>query len=207
MGLDLIELLRSGPYGRLALLIEYGSNASGSDRDFWAVFESQPRTSAILLGGLDLWAVSEAEAAHLIGLLDPFVTEPLLTGTVIFDEAGVADRLRESLSATRSDAQTARYLLHRSYQAYIEAYGASQVPDHGNPRSYWSNLLFSVSYRNYARIYLTEGHKAITLDDSIASMPAPLRSIWDEMVDHKHENSEIDASYLDAITTVVLTSQ
>ncbi len=91
--------------GENDLLIRFGSR-DGADEDFLAVLTGESAACAIDARGLDLLVLGHLEFSQLLSVFDPRVTEPVLTGELIFGNRGVLDSTRARLRSAGVDDAT-----------------------------------------------------------------------------------------------------
>jgi hypothetical protein len=207
-GLEVIgKRLLKGCHGNLKLLILYGSESGNSDADYLAVFDNLLRSNSLTVGGVDLWAISESELKEYIMLVDPFVTEPLLTGRLAYGSKQLLEGYRDDLKSTKISLRAIRYLLSRSVQSYIaacERLSKQEAPMYMLNRDYWSALSFSISYWCYARLYARDSRKAVALKTAIESSPQSVRRLWSDIQARKNESANRTDAMLDTWTRILL---
>ena len=173
---------------RLLLLILYGSRKDDSDNDYLAIFDGLISSKNISIGKLDFWAISTETFFSHLRLMDPFVTEPVLTGEVIYNNPELkmkADLILESVSPTTN---TIRYLISRSFQAYIDAYKIVTETIEGDyklNRRYWSTLSYSIGYWCFAYQYQHNHRRVAKLLEIIDAMPSQIKELWMKTISAK----------------------
>ena len=195
----LVDSLASGPYGELKLLFLYGSNVETSDTDYLAVYEGQPSTPCVLLGGLDMWVLTQQDFSSHIQQLEPLVTEPLLTGELVFGSQAELSEATELLNRTSASPEITQHLLRRSLEAYVEACGYVERACEPTPqlnRAFWSTLLFAISYWVLAHEYQTNWTRPLTCEEAIRAMSTEVKAFWDTVKRNKSERSAIDRQAL-----------
>ena len=190
-----------GPYGKLQLLYSYGSRLPAADMDFLAVYDGVLSAANMMLGRVDLWAISMSDFRWHIQMLDPLVTEPILTGIPVFGGSSAVARARADLRrAVPSEASTA-YLLQRSAEAYIYAVGRTRDRrdcSQQERRLFWSNLSFSISYWAFAHYYATRGRGPVVLQRLLGEASNEIRELWHDVMLRKKGRDQIDLQILDA---------
>lgn len=179
-------------HGQMVLLIGYGSLSEGGDADYFAIYDDLPKLESLKAGGVDFWAIGQADLTTYVGLMDPFVTEPFLTGSLLHGPTATFESIRSDISQTESTSEAVRYLLLRSFHSYTEVCGhlgalseSRDIP----AREFWSLLSFSISYWCYARCYASESRRAVTLKKAIANSPQEVRNLWNEVLEAKSAES------------------
>jgi len=192
--------LCSGVYGELLFLIHFGSSSEGSDADYLAVFDSRPLSPCVLLGNLDLWATDKEELKRYISLLDPVVTEPLLTGQFVEGKRDSYEEARQWVYEVMPNTEVVSHLLRRSFVAFMRASEYCRVVEQDNNRlqrrEFWSSLSYSMSYWCFARHYLTAGQGVLSLQELVCMMHEEIRELWDIVQGMKKEGVAVDANAL-----------
>lgn len=199
--------LKAGCHGKLRFLILYGSESKNSDTDYLAVYDELLRSQSLTVGGLDLWAISETELQGYIQLLDPFVTEPLLTGRIVSGCNDTFERYRSRLSQTKVSAHAIRYLLSRSFESYITACDRLTKRNHKENmlrRDYFSILSFSISYWCYSRVYSLGYQEPVTMAFAIENAPEEVKSLWKSVQDGKSNFTKRSPDLLHAWSKLLL---
>lgn len=189
--------LKSGPHGNLVVLVRYGSDRSGGDIDYLAVYDRPQLSSCIILGGLDLWATHTKELDNLASLLDPVVTEPLLTGQVVAGDSAIVERAAQIVNRSAPDTLTSSHLLRRSFRAYLRSIELSELSGDSASiysRDYWSSLSFAISYWSFASEYQLNWNGVLSLADLIEKMPRPVRELWEHVKESKVLSKPLDVS-------------
>lgn len=204
-----INSLKSGPFGQLKLLINYGSNSELSDSDYFAVYDIEPKTRVFMAGAVDLWLIGEKELDFLLPLFDPFVSEPILTGSVLYDLDHNYDHIRTTLENLVPTDESINYLVRRSFEAYIQSINNrnSLLEDDVTIRMYWSNITFSIAYWYFAKEYSKNKYSGLkTLDDIVASMPKKASDIWYRVIDGKKMMRNKSVELLNRWTELLLSN-
>jgi hypothetical protein len=181
----------------LSFAVQYGS--CENDWDVLAVYESTPPRSEIIIGKLDLLAIGIDDLAQMVRLLDPTVTEPLLTGQTIAGEERAFVAASDLLRETKIEWPVVRHLLRRSQVAYENALAClpsalADAPDMA--RALWSNLSWAVSLREFARYYAPRtgvGNAVISLAELVSVMPKPVKDLWQPIQTSKQADNLRDA--------------
>jgi len=189
-----IDELLSQHDNPLSFAVLYGSGSN--DCDILAVYQATPPRAEIIVGKLDMLALGRTELDYLIRRLDPYVTEPLLTGTTIAGADTLFLSERSSLCEIAPDWPAVRHSLCRSQMAYGNALACIQH-NQGNPavfraRSFWCNLSWALSFREFAGYYAFRiGMKGavVQLADVVAGMSPSTRRLWDHINEGKHSKA------------------
>ena len=189
------EEILDQPYSLLGLLsdqtnplvcaVQYGSRMH--DLDILAVYEQTPPRAEIMIGRLDLLAVGRAELDILCHSLDPYVTEPLLSGSLFAGSDGELTSARDSLAVVKPDWPAVRRLICRSHDAYANA--LSQFRRAGqdlpaDPRAFSSNLSWALSLHHFAHYYserIGKKGSVACLEDVVATLSEPMRCLWERI--------------------------
>ncbi len=150
------QKLTDGCHGLLRFVIKYGSESKNSDTDYLAVYKNLYRTQSITAGCLDFWAISENSLEKYIQVVDPFVTEPILTGKIVYGDNDEVYSIIERVSSIEITPEAIRHLIARSFKSFDVA--CNVVPSDSNSdqvsnREYWSGLSYSISYWCFAKAY------------------------------------------------------
>jgi hypothetical protein len=142
---------------RVDAIIWYGSRRLDADLDLLVVTPSPSPLVHIELGRLDLLLCPQQELSFLLQYFDPLITEPLLTGSILAEEAGCAARALESLGASSTNPSTTRYLLRRSLEILLDGFAILETFDKSQEEGMLlralTNLSFALSYREFALFY------------------------------------------------------
>ena len=203
----LVDALTSGPHGTLCLLVRYGSNRFGSDKDYLAVYDSPQPSYSVLLGGLDLWVTDKNGLFEYACLLDPAVSEPLLTGILVFGESLYFQKAKEALNRASPSVNTVPHLLSRSFRAYhSSSILVANREKHSCVvrRDYWSSLSFAISYWCFASEYASRWKGVLTLAELEIRMPSGIRELWRQVVRNKQRGAPIDNTVLDTWSRIIV---
>jgi hypothetical protein len=183
---ELCSALIDGPYGRLLLLLQYGSPA-GEDRDYLLVYHEQPPTGMAFLGGADIIALGKDQFMRGAELWDPLVTEPLLTGRTIIEDADTAARCRVLLSDRPDKARRARLCIERADEALERAAQAahSRFGDALRARFFYSSLSFGITYAVCGNGVDQGCPSARKLKELLTLAPAPDRELYRRVLQAK----------------------
>ena len=199
--------LIAGCHGCLKLLLVYGSRELNSDVDYLAVYDKLLRSKSLLAGGVDLWVISEDALREYIALADPFVTEPLLNGSLVYGSPELLSLYHEQLRNIHPSNTAIRYLLSRSFQAYITACERLSYKEENNymlNRDFWSTVSFSISYWCYARVYSQIKNSVLQLTEVISKSPKYIMSLWQKVQERKANSYDRNIDLLDEWTSILL---
>lgn len=171
--------IEDGIFGKLLLLYKYGSGDNNTDNDYFAIYDSLAQPSNIMLGGLDLWAVGKKELFFLINNVDPFVTEPILTGSVYASyNKELISEINKSILQVQPTKESISYLIKRSYDSLKFAKYVNNFEEDSRMknRKYWSALSFSITYWQFAKEYTNNWVKVMTVTELIDSLEPKIRS-------------------------------
>jgi hypothetical protein len=171
---DIAAGLQGGRFGRLLLLIRYGNLASHRDRDFVAIYDHHPPRGDAIMGGLDLAAYGIEAFRHLIAVLDPLATEPVLTGEHAWGDEMLFCELREQALRTPTSPGAIRHLVTQAMVSHQSAERIVDVPELAS--LFWTNLQFAISYWLFAAAYQRGITPPLRLPD--VPMPDDVRPIW-----------------------------
>lgn len=203
------DAIMKGPYGVLKLLIQYGSYRSASDRDYFAVYDEDPPTQNMMLGKIDMWAIGQERFFRYIEKLDPFVTEPILTGQVLFDQDQSIAKAKERLDSVTPSNDTFTYLLSRSFEAFLQARLHLINIQEESPfsrRDYWSTLSFSIAYWAFANRYKNGNEYPLALGYVIQRSPTLLKKLWKKVTENKAKNNSIESNTISDWSAFLLQS-
>ena len=182
---DVCEQYLTGPFGELKCAIAYGSGRT--DQDVLAVYTHRPPRNEVVCGRLDVLAIGVEDLHCLLNLLDPVVTEPVLTGSLVYGDEQLLLEAQQSLKNVACQWNCIRHLLQRSLCSYQNACSSltdSHRWDRATLRLFKTNLSYSISYYYYSKYYTAQlGHdtEAITLAKLVPSLPQNARGILDDL--------------------------
>lgn len=183
--------IAAGPYGKLLWLLRYGRE-SGEDSDYLAVYEKQPLTEHVVLGRLDLFAIGRNTLLTRLGLMDPQLTEPILTGSLVAGAKRTFATFQANLLKVRSMPESLGHLLRRSHASYLfalESYDLlCEQRDWGYQRLAAVNLSFAITYHIAAGYYGQRRCHARRIADLIARSPRNYRLLFQDISDVKHSH-------------------
>ena len=192
--------IEDGIFGKLLLLFKYGSCNKNTDNDYFAIYNSLAQPPNIILGGLDLWAIGRKELFLLIDNVDPFVTEPMLTGSIVTssDEELISD-INKTILQVKPTKQSISYLVKRSYDSLEFAKYVKNVEDDSKikNRKYWSALSFSITYWLFAKEYTNNWVKVMTVSELIDSLKPEIKSFLNLVNFNKREYRAIDGKFIE----------
>lgn len=149
------------PKEQIVFVIWYG-NKKGRDVDLFVVLNDDINFGSISAGVLDIGYIGSVWIPMMIKNYDPIITEPLLTGEVIYGEAGVE---KYDLLMQESDSDIQIYLLQCAEIFYEWAVNHA----FGNRlREALFTLTFVHSYVLYAFKYCGN-NKVVTLKDLLSN--------------------------------------
>ncbi|MCF8070070.1 MAG: hypothetical protein K9L30_15925 [Desulfobacterales bacterium] len=178
---DFIEFLVKGSHGKMLLMIHYGSGQKDRDLDFFSLYDGVETTERLLIGGIDFVAISRDVLLRYLRMMDPIVTEPLLTGKIVCGNAELRDKLVSMLNSYQPTQEVIRYLISRSFQSYTEAYkiGIKKViKDYRINRMFWSAVSYLISYWCFAKQYNCRYDSVAKLSDVVNSSSKDISALW-----------------------------
>jgi hypothetical protein len=161
---------------RVRFLWVYGSRKQGSDLDLFAVLDQGEAPPYRADSFVDLGVVSHSEFDARCGFADPVVTEPVLTGELLWGDRLSAHSVfralmtspvnEESVQELRTQARTMWGYAHEFFCRFARD-DASHSPLAGqtNLRLTLADLTFAFSYDAFARHYAQRPNGAVTLRD------------------------------------------
>lgn len=170
--MDNEEVLRAAvvallPIGEHGFLVQYGS-PQGVDLDFFAAIED-PVDMTWPLGGVDLHVMSVSRCSDLLRLLDPLVTEPLLTGEFV---AGNRERFDDAYSAahrTKCSKAALFHLVRRGFDELVRTrFWLQEFLSLEHRRFAYgclTSLSYSCSYVHFARTYSSRVQAPLLFSD------------------------------------------
>jgi hypothetical protein len=190
---DILPVLFSViPMEQIESVTWYG-NRRGKDTDLFVVLkDNNDRYGGVFYEQLDIAFLSRSLVPTLIGNLDPLITEPLLTGKVLF---GSIDKDKESLIATRVHNEVSSYLLERAEFLYELAVNAAYNGKFSNTLNI---LNFVYSYSLYAFRYWS-GNDIVLFKDILSSKDGMwIREFRYKFKNCKHiQESEVRKAFTD----------
>jgi hypothetical protein len=199
--------LFSGPHGEMLLLLRYGSGRDQGDCDYLAVYDSSPPSPCVVLGGLDLWATDKDTLFSYISLLDPVVTEPLLTGSLVIGSSSLYDESLAALQHVSPSDRSLSHLLRRSFRAFLRAWDLCAYQDEAPNnvrRDFWSSLSFSLSYWSFSSQYGSCWKRVLTLAEVVQQMPPKARNLWGHIAKSKRDAAPIDTDALNTWSRTIM---
>ena len=142
-------------------IVWYG-NRKGKDIDIFVVSISNKIYERMIKGQLDVTLIEKYQLHHLINCLNPIVTEPILTGQVIWGNPLLYEKAM--LNSINSGTLAVTHLLDSSFRIYREAQTALSK---NNVNDALINLSFSISFYYFALHYKNH-RKAITFKELLA---------------------------------------
>jgi hypothetical protein len=149
---------------RIFSVILYG-NRKGRDIDLFIIAVSEKHYERIANGKLDLTIIEKGQLHHLISCLNPLVTEPVLTGQVIWGDPLLYEK--EMLNKTKASILVENHLLESSFRILKEA-EASLAKN--NVKDALVNLSFSISFFYYS-LYYAKHDEVITFRKLLTEYP------------------------------------
>ncbi|MCA9478034.1 MAG: hypothetical protein KC535_02710 [Nanoarchaeota archaeon] len=97
--LDTVQYLYKDSFEHIEFIVLYGSQKPSSDIDLFICSDNESRN--LVNGWLDIYELKKSDFEHKKKLLDLSVTDPLFSGTVIYDQNNLVEKSkREILSET-----------------------------------------------------------------------------------------------------------
>jgi len=158
-------------------------------------------SSEVILGRLDVFAVSRQRVEYLVQHFDPVATEPLLTGTLVSGSQDVLAELRDRLSAAAVTVEVVRYLLQRALLGYVGVVQMIQNKEkllHAE-RAIHVNVGYAVAYLAFARYYKETGGSAVTLDQLVRKTTGTLQQILQTLMAIRQRIAEVIVELTDVL--------
>lgn len=154
----LIQYLDSGQANSLAGVIWYGSKDSLGDRDIIIIHHEISGVQHLSAGKLDITLLGCDYFENLLNKLDPIVTEPILTGTIVCENKQYISKANKWASSKKCDIGLVQYLVSRSIEEY---FSSSSLISGINPvhselphlQSALVSMSFAYSYLSFAKYY------------------------------------------------------
>jgi len=151
------QFLSMSPINPLKFLVRYGAIGNDSDFDFLAIYEHPITHHDYSIGALDLFVLPESGFRYLLDSFDLSVTEPLLTGKLVFGNGNEWQKIKTNFLQLKPEPDDIFYLIARSFEiiksaeADLESFCIKGVPTF--VCSFWKNLSFAFSYFIFAELY------------------------------------------------------
>lgn len=163
-----IRALAGADYVRAAVMgVWYGSGWRGHDIDVAVVQEGDSASAGLILGRLDLFVIGRRKLELLASMLDPVVTEPILTGKFLFGQQQEWQEWRRRIRAATATDSCISHCARRSAEELIAADRLLAASQEGGEPDYarWAleSLAFSISYLSFARCYAKPATRVTTL--------------------------------------------
>lgn len=160
----------------------YGSKTRGSDLDLVIIQEEEPASLGILCGNLDLLVLGRTRFESLAKVRDPLVTEPLLSGSMLFGDSDFWRSALVEVKNTPTPEGCSTHCCRRGIEEALAAHNlcctaeASGSLEHAR----WAleNLSYSISYISFAKHYSEKRSRACTLEDLIRRKRILLPEFW-----------------------------
>jgi hypothetical protein len=156
---------------KMILCVVHYGNRNGRDIDLFVVSASEKFYSRKVIGQLDVTIIAKDQLHHLINCLNPLVTEPLLTGQVIWGDPLLYEK--EMLNSITAGPSVVTHLLESSFRIFKEAESSL---DEKNVNDALINLSFSISFF-YFSVYYKNSHKIITFKQLLTEYPNSILSM------------------------------
>lgn len=161
------EIFNLIPPESVKFIIHYG-NLSGQDIDIFVVLKNSSGYKHIGSNLFDIACVGENSLGKALKYFDPIITEPILTGQIIYGES--IKNLQREMGLLRANRRTVAYLVKCAALCYS---WAKQHYLENNPQGAIVTLSFAVSYGYFAEYY-NNNQKVITLAKLIEVFPNSL---------------------------------
>ncbi len=175
----------------------FGNYPYGADIDILCLTENEPSQERSNVGILDLLNLSVEKASYLIELLDPIITELILTGKYFLGDRSIWDNLTDKLHNVCDIDIAISHLLRESSKWYIIAYDQFMAHQYKESRDLikWSiiNGAYASSYLHFAKYYAKSSYEPIDLRHLIEIFPA-LRMTMNCVEKIKIKGTEIETS-------------
>lgn len=147
------------------LVVHYGSRLKNSDIDLLVVLDKKPFTNYFVVGNYDIFQFDEQHIDDLIRLLDPLITEPLLTGKPLPNYFEAFNKYSKTLKSVNPSGDTISHLLRSGIREFNNALQFSlMINDQCDFFVFVNALSFAISYLAFARHYLSNP-KLATLEE------------------------------------------
>ena len=175
----LVHLLAGCPNNPLMYLVKYGSCRTESDIDLLAIYAQPLGHVDYNIGRLDIFALEKGQFQRLLGVHDPIVTEPLLTGNLLLGDHDRWNGERQCFLDTKPAGATLFHLAMRmmqvmnSAESFLDRFQATN--EHVDAFYFLKNLSFALGYLAFVKEY-SKGRFPIVLKDVLDAVPV-LREI------------------------------
>lgn len=182
---------QSGAYAVL-----YGSE-KGRDIDVLLVQEDRIPTQNLLAGQTDFFIISKSNFDMLLGLLDPVVVDPVLSGEIILGDSNEWYKLRKQIKDTSPETACSEHAVLRSLEESLSTNRIwCQYQNESDPvllEWAFQNLSFAISYLSFARRYSQPESKTCTLSTLINHGQILLPDFWEYRASIKSSLSKPDS--------------
>jgi hypothetical protein len=192
-------------------IVRYGSHRPGSDIDLLTVV---PDDQVVPLyrypnGVLDPLVVGAREFRGRLALLDPLVTEPILTGTILHGSVVEYESCKHELAMVEATPDSVQYL-YRSAQATIEA--TLDILDRDSPTriellTATSNATFALSYAQFALRYRNGARGPLSLAELCAFPDARGQALRNALLYKREVKRTLDPPELSRIFSLLFKAQ
>lgn len=153
----LLQFLAPIDGNSLSFAVHYGSQAGGGDIDMLAVYQCPTKRSDYCIGRIDVLALTCVQLRTCLGLHDPLVSEPLLTGSLLYGDAEEWGSIRDEYCESRPGSESLFSLRMRAAvlldQASGYCQGYEQMRYEVTARRFWQDLSFGLSHVMFADEY------------------------------------------------------
>lgn len=200
---NILNELKGDSSNPLHQLYLYGSQLKGSDIDLFAITKKKPLQQYIIIGKVDIYFQSMDDFYDKINKLDTLVTEPLLTGKLLFGDENEHSYLIKKLINTKICSEHLTYLMSCSFNEYLNSLSFRKQFEFDNSTNslLWGlvNLSYAYSYFHFAKYYSSVStQSAVTLSKIINdSFSKEIDSLIKALKEFKHKNDSISAETFD----------
>ena len=192
-------------------VVLYGSRKPERDIDIVVVQSEKARGPTLTVGRLDLFVIERKQFTALLSLLDPVITEPLLTGELLFGNSASWELLQKKTRGVAPNRAAEEHATRRSFEEYLIAdqlwqqYQTDAAPE--TLRWCLQNLSFSISYASFARHYASAEAQVLSWAQLRTLGKALLPEFWsfyDRVKEHDDLQPASVAHWLPAWARTVL---
>ncbi len=179
----LITLLGNDYCENEVKVILYGSQKNGRDIDIMITQNNTFLSQAFVVGKLDIFSISYKKYEKLLKLLDPIVTEPILTGKLLFGDKKEWLKEKSNLLKQIPSNRNVNYFVNRCFEEFLSAVQILNQYKSQNSADIliWAfkNLSYSIAYASFAQYYNTPNKKVCPLNELIKEKNIIFPEFWD----------------------------
>lgn len=151
MNTDFLDSLFEVINKDLVILVNHYGNKDGNDVNLFVVTNDDTYCKQKKEGLLSIRIVGGSYFHRLISVFDPVITEPILTGEVVYGDDVNGEK--KYLASLVSNKNTLKHLLDNSEIRFM---GAEECLRDGELKEAMVNMVFCLSYLEFARYYKTK---------------------------------------------------